>query len=142
VIYLDSSVLIAYYCPEPISTRAESIIRGKLPVFISDLTEVEAMSAVARKVRIGELTAQDAAKVRNHFIAHLNEGIYRRTSLGAHHIMRAREILGSFTTPLRTLDALHLAMATSEKFRLITADETFAQAARKFSIKTTFVTAR
>ena len=141
MIYLDTSVLVAYYCPEPISLRAESIIRGKRPVFVSDLTEVEAMSAIAKKVRIGELDAQHAMAVRDHLTAHLNEGIYRRTVLGAHHVLRAREILSTFTTPLRTLDALHLAIAASEKLRLITADETFAQTAKRFSVKTTYISA-
>ena len=141
MIYLDTSVLVAYYFPESLSKRAESIIRGKRPVFISDLTEVEAISAFARKIRIGEIAAEDAAAARQHFVSHLEAGIYRRTSLGPHHIRSAREYLSGFKTPLRTLDALHAAIAASENLQLITADKIFARAARKLSIKTTYIAA-
>lgn len=141
MIYLDTSVLVAYYCPESISGRAESIIRGKQAVYVSDLTEVEMMSALSRKIRIGELTAEDGAAVRNHFVAHLDQGIYRRTSLGPHHIRSARELLSGFTTSLRTLDALHLAIAAFQNLQLVTADEAFARAAKTLSIKTKYMKA-
>ncbi len=134
-------MVVAYYCPEPISKSAESIIRGKQPVVISDLTEVEVISALSRKVRTRELSAEDAAAVRNHFISHLEEGIYRRTSLGSHHIRSARELICSLATPLRTLDALHLSIAAAERLELVTADKTFASAARKLSIKARHVSA-
>ena len=142
MIYLDTSVLVAYYCPEPLSKRAELIIRGRRPVVISDLTQVEAVSALARKIRMGEIAAEDAAAARNHFVMHVDQGIYRLTSLGPHHIRSAREFLSSFTTPLRTLDALHLAIAASENLEIVTADETFARSARKFAIRTKYISAR
>ncbi len=41
MIYLDTSVVVAYYCPEEKSEQAESIIRGKHACFLSDLAEVE-----------------------------------------------------------------------------------------------------
>ena len=69
MIYLDTSVVVAYYCPEDISDRAESIIRGKRPLFISDLTEVEFASALSRNVRIRGITPKEPAAVRNHFAA-------------------------------------------------------------------------
>ena len=140
MIYLDTSVVVAYYCPEPISKRAEAIVRGRRAVFISDLTEVEFFSAVSRKLRTREIQLDDALAIRNHFVAHLNEGVYRRASLGPHHIQAAREFISAFTTPLRTLDALHLAIAAFDKLQLVTADEAFATAAKALSIKATFVT--
>lgn len=142
MIYLDTSVVVAYYCPEAISKRAESIIRDKEPVYISDLTEVEVISALSRKIRTGELAAADGAAIRNHFVSHLEQGVFRRTSLGPHHIRSARELLSGFTTPLRTLDALHLAIAAAHNFQLITADQIFARAAKSLSIKATYIKAR
>jgi uncharacterized protein len=142
LIYLDTSVVVAYYCPEPISKRAESIIRGKEPVFVSDLTEVEVISALSRKIRTGELSKTDGAAIRNYFVSHLEQGIFRRTSLGPHHIRAARELLSSFTTPLRTLDALHLAIAGSEEFQVVTADQAFARAAKALSIRAMYIKSR
>ena len=142
MIYLDTSVVVAFYCPEPISHRAESIIRGKRSVYVSDLTEVEMVSALSRKVRVGELALEDAIAVRNHFFSHLEQGVYRRAALSSHHIRSARELLGSFTTTLRTLDALHLAIAAAEKLHLMTADDRFARSAKALSIKATYIRAR
>ena len=49
--YIDTSVLVAYYCPEPISTKAEkAILKADLPT-VSHLAEIEFASAIARKVR-------------------------------------------------------------------------------------------
>ena len=38
------------------------------------------------------------------------------------HYHLAREWISRFTTPLRTLDALHLAVASQNNIRLVTAD--------------------
>jgi len=77
--------------------------------------------------------------IRNQFVSHLELGIYRRTSLGPHHVRSARELISGFTIPLRTLDALHLAMASSAELRIVTADEGLARAAKAMSIKTTYL---
>ena len=47
---------------------------------------------------------------------------------------RARDWISQFNTALRTLDALHLAIAVSNDLRLITADEGLAQAADALGI--------
>lgn len=58
--YIDTSVLAAYYCPEPRSLKVEKALR-KLPVpVISHLVETELYSAVSRKVRMKELNRKDA----------------------------------------------------------------------------------
>lgn len=46
----------------------------------------------------------------------------------------------SFDTPLRTLDALHLAVAASNNLRLVTADETLAEAANVFGVAVQLLT--
>jgi hypothetical protein len=49
--YIDTSVLGAYYCPEPLSMNAETASRRiKIPV-ISVLSEVEFTSLISRKRR-------------------------------------------------------------------------------------------
>jgi predicted nucleic acid-binding protein len=53
--YVDTSILAAYYCPEPLSERAEQRLRELRPPTISWLTGVELHSALAKKVRMNEL---------------------------------------------------------------------------------------
>lgn len=57
--YVDTSVLGAYYCPEPLSGAAEAALLALRDPCISPLTEVEFTSLVARKRRLKELRARD-----------------------------------------------------------------------------------
>ncbi len=128
MIYVDTSVLAAYYCPEPLSQEAERIVKSRPSPSISDLTEVELVSAISRKVRTGELDAAEAERIAAEFFAHLEGNLYRRLALERRHYLMAREWIGRFRTPLRTLDALHLAVAASARLRLITSDQGLADA--------------
>ena len=65
--YIDTSVLVAYYCPEPMSEIVERFLqRLEYPV-ISTLTEVEFASAIAGKVRGKELSREDGNRIINQF---------------------------------------------------------------------------
>lgn len=134
--YVDTSVLGAYYCPEALSAAAERALRAVETPVISTLTEVEFTSLVARKRRLGELTSRQAMDVLELFQAHVDEGHYRRRSLTAEHFLRARDLIGSLTTALRTLDALHLAVTLYEDLPLLTADRDLARAARRHRART------
>ena len=61
--YFDTSVLVAYYCPEPLSRTAEREIRSSTTAAISLLTEVEFTSALALKTRRGELAVASARSI-------------------------------------------------------------------------------
>jgi predicted nucleic acid-binding protein len=63
--YLDTSVLVAYYCPEPLSAVAETVILKARQLAVSALTEVELVSALARKIRERELSRENANNVLN-----------------------------------------------------------------------------
>jgi len=134
LIYLDTSVLAAYYCPEPLSDEAESIVRSSRSPAICDLTEVELLSALSRKVRTRKLDATEAERIATKFLTHLEDNLYKRFALERRHYLLARDWLGRFNLPLRTLDALHLAVATSEELRLVTADRAFARSAEALGI--------
>ena len=47
--YVDTSVLAAYYCPEPLSAAAQTELGQLASPTLSPLVEVELCSAVARK---------------------------------------------------------------------------------------------
>ena len=131
VAYVDTSVLGAYYCPEPLSSAAEAALLGLREACISPLTEVEFASLIARKRRLRELSARQAAEVLRLFGQHVAEGYFRRLPLGTEHFIRARDLVASMTSALRTLDALHLSVASAAGVALLTADRDFARAARR-----------
>ena len=56
--YLDTSVLVAYYCPESICERVEKLILSSKRPGTSFLTEVELASALSRNVREKNLSPE------------------------------------------------------------------------------------
>jgi predicted nucleic acid-binding protein len=139
--YLDTSVLVAYYVPEALSQAAEDLLLDEPGPTLSELTEVEFLSALARKVRQQELTRQAATRVRGLFVTHLEAGYFRRLTLNRHHYSLARDWIGLFETPLRTLDALHLAAAGLAELELVTADHGLAQSAEALGLSCQLVEA-
>jgi predicted nucleic acid-binding protein len=125
---------VAYYCPEPLSRHAERLVRGRIAVSVSDLTEVELLFALARKTRSRELAVGAAERAAAQFLAHLEANLYNPVPLERRHYRLARDWIVRFTTPLRTLDALHLAVVASEGLRLATADRALARSARALGI--------
>ena len=84
MVYVDTSVLVAYYCPEPLSENVEAFLTTHAQPTISALTEIELFSAVS--------------------------------------------------LPLRTFDALHLAISSSEGFDIVTADPGLFKSAKALSL--------
>lgn len=142
MIYLDTSVVVAYYCPEPLSGKAERVVRAQVRPAVSELTELEFLSAVSRKVRQRQMRHRDAVRVAAQFLAHLEGLLYTRVALDRRHYRLAGDWMGRFTTPLRTLDALHLAVASSEGMRLATADGTLARSGEALGVETLWLRSR
>lgn len=137
--YIDTSVLGAYYCPEPLSGAAEDALLRLQEPCISALTEVEFASLIARKRRLRELGGREAGEVLRQFGQHVTDGYYRRLPLGTEHLLRARDLVASMTGALSTLDALHLSVAMSAGVAILTADRSFARAARRHDAATILV---
>ena len=93
MLYIDTSILTAYYCPEPLSELAETKLRGTATLVISDLSELELCSAIARKVRSGGLARQDAIRILSEFQAHADTGRFRRHHLSAQNQRTAKEMV-------------------------------------------------
>ena len=137
--YIDTSLLVPYYCPEALSQAAERTLRGDPGPAVSDLVEVEFFSALARKVRASEMSAADATRTGKRFLDHLQAGLYARIAVQRRHYEAARGWLARFTPPLRALDALHLALADLEGLRLATADQDLSRSARSLAVAVTLV---
>lgn len=69
--YLDTSVLVAYYSPEIMSEKVQAFLNDQVKPAISYLTEVELFSAIARKVRLGNLSRTDGDRIVSKFLSHL-----------------------------------------------------------------------
>ncbi len=139
MIYIDTSILVAFYCPEKISDQVEDILVKTSSPAISQLTEVELTSALARKIRENALFHEDAIAVLSIFRTHINDKSYQYLPIQPKHFSTAMNWIAEFSTPLRTLDALHLAIAAQNKATLITADIKFAESAKKLGVKTTLI---
>ena len=78
MIYLDTSAIVPYYVPEKLSNVVEQLLQKQedKPI-ISQLVEVELFSALSRRVRMGEVSKNDARRITELFENHLNESLYR-----------------------------------------------------------------
>ena len=66
MIYLDTSAIVPYYVPEKLSAVVEQLLQKQenKPI-ISQLVEVELFSALSRRVRMGEVSQNDARRIIN-----------------------------------------------------------------------------
>jgi predicted nucleic acid-binding protein len=132
--YVDTSLLAAYYCPEALSEKAEIFLTTHSPLSISTLTELEMFSAVSRKVRGKELNRTTASRILAKFFSHLEGRFYTCLSVETQNVRLARDWIGQFNTSLKSLDALHLAVASLEGLTVVTADRNLADSAKILAI--------
>lgn len=137
MLYVDTSALLPYYRSQSASVVVESLLlEQSQPVQISELTRVEFASALARWVRMAELTESQANRVESAFYEDVSEGRFQVAALTRSHYERASHWLLTRRTGLRTLDALHLACAEVSGARLLTLDDDLRAAAAFFGVAT------
>jgi len=131
-VYLDSSALARIYVSEPESDALEAALVGRRDLIVSDLVVTELTSAVARRVRDGQLRPADARRLYRRMLRDVEAGEFQRAEVSA-AIHREAErlllVLGARLV-LRAADALHLALASIAGARvLVTFDRRMAAAA-------------
>lgn len=139
MIYLDTSAIAPFYWSEALSNKVEELLRKETQRGLSQLVEVELFSALSRKVRMREISIEEAKLIASNFQNHLEIGFYHKINLDLVHYQLARYWISQFTTPLRTLDALHLACASYRSIRLVTADEALAASAKVLGIEVNLI---
>jgi len=132
--YLDTSVLIPYYLPESKSRTVQKFLSSADVKIISSLVHVELFSAVSRRVRMGEYTLEVARQIAELFRSHVASGVFKHVPITQQEYVLAEGWITRFDTPLRTLDALHLAAAYQNGLTLLTSDKTLADCAKKYGI--------
>lgn len=135
-VYFDTSALAKWYLPEKFSEDVESFIQENGPVHISGLTVVEMRSLLSRRRREGHIDM----KAEGRAFATFEEDI-RKGSLVCHALpddlpKGAVSLISILPdVPLRTLDAMHIAMAQEiDASALATADAIMADAAKMVQI--------
>jgi predicted nucleic acid-binding protein len=114
----DTSGLVKYYATEIGSHKVQKIIdEARNRIFISDLSIVELISTLAKKVRIGEITIATFRIARRRFFADITIGKYSVVMLTQKHGRFALKLLVKHATKhgLRTLDSLQFAIAMDLK---------------------------
>ena len=135
MLYLDTSAVLPYYRQEQASERVQAMLQAQSkPAFISQLTQVEVTSALARWVRMGELSEPQANRIESAFHEDVSQGRFLLCAIEGAHYRRASHWISTRKTSLRTLDALHLACAEHHEARLISEDEALINAANFFGV--------
>lgn len=102
--------------PEAGSDEFNRTVEGRDDVLVSDLAVTEVVSALSRRLREGAVTREVADRLGHAVVGDLEAGTYGRVELTRDVHRRAEQFLLSLTgTPLRALDALHLALATGAR---------------------------
>jgi predicted nucleic acid-binding protein len=136
-LYVDTSALLKWYLQEPYSDEFCSFIQDKPGARISSLTITEMHCTLARLIRAHEISAGYAAEAMAAFSAQTAAGYLVPLPVHDDYFLNATELIDTLKLPLRTLDALHLAIAHAtgcEQF--VTADKIQAKAARSIGLKT------
>jgi uncharacterized protein len=130
--YLDTSALAKWYLNEPFSEAFEVFIQEQPEAAISRLTVVEFRCLLARRRRAGEITKTVESRVYAAFEKDVGAGSIQVHPVLDEHLIAALGLLGSLGRfPLRTLDALHLAIAQGIRCKVLaTADKTMADAGK------------
>ncbi|MCK9283816.1 MAG: type II toxin-antitoxin system VapC family toxin [Rhodocyclaceae bacterium] len=134
-LYVDTSALLKWYLQEPFSDEFSDFIRNRPGARISSLSVTEVHCTLARLTRNRDLSASFAAEVVAAFSAQTTAGYLCLLPIHDEYLAHATELVDSLKQPLRTLDALHLAVAHAKGCKeFATADKIQAKAARALGL--------
>jgi len=134
--YVDTSALAKWYLNEAFSEEVEAFLASVLPASISPLVKLEMRSLLARRRREGSVEPALENRILAVFENDVVSGHLSLLPARAEHFPLAETLIGALPgIPLRTLDALHLAIAKAEGVDLLaTADIVMMHAAEHLGI--------
>ena len=122
--------MLPYYREEAVSDTVQTLLISlTAPALLTPLGKVEFASALARWVRMRELTETQATDIENAYQQDLAAGCFQVIPMTVRNYQQAERWLLSRQTSLRTLDALHLASAHTLDAQLVTCDSGLARSA-------------
>ncbi len=119
--FFDSSALVKLYHPELGSQRVVTMFGAQdRRIIVSRLAGVELHSALALKTRTGSIDGESCAAVLVRFYQDVASGLIALVAVAESHYPAAERLILQYGEKhgLRTLDALHLAVALDVRERV------------------------
>lgn len=133
-LYIDTSALLKRYILEVGTSEINAFFPLNAPFAISRLTMLEARCALARRCRGGQISATLEERALQAIRLDIQDGTLILHQVTDRQLSTAFDLVEQFrpTIGLRSLDAIHLAIASESNVRaFVTADKTQADAARQ-----------
>jgi predicted nucleic acid-binding protein len=129
--YVDTSALAKWYLNERRSEEFAAWMHDQVDTWISSLTLAELTSLLLRRQRDGELVTEDVTRLLATIDSDVADGFLLVRPIDDPIIKGARSLmLRLFAHPLRTVDAIHLAVIRAlDPVGVATADRILALAA-------------
>lgn len=133
--FIDTSVLVAWLCPEAMNDAAARAMSDAGVRLISPLVRVELASALSIKTRTGEMPLRSARMVLTELSKLIDQGVFVIRAIEPEHYRQASDWIATFSTPLRAADAVHLACSAAWGAVLLTTDRQLAASAAVLGVK-------
>jgi predicted nucleic acid-binding protein len=132
-VYFDASIIVSLLINDDLNERAEEFVRANSPtICLSDFAAAEFSSVLSRRARMQTLSRSQARVAFREF--DLTKGIVALETTTA-DIATADGYLRRLDLPLRTPDALNIALADRAGAALATFDEPMARCARALGVR-------
>ena len=133
-VYLDASILVALFTRDAFTERANEFLDTELPVLVvSDFAAAEFASAVARLMRINQITGPETRAILANFDS-WKLRVADTTGILSSDVTTAASFIRRLDLPLRTADAINIAIAQRIDATLVTFDVKMGDSARAVGV--------
>ncbi|MCF3945705.1 type II toxin-antitoxin system VapC family toxin [Acidiphilium sp. AL] len=136
-LYLDTNILVSFFVQDDLNERAIQFLNGAdAELLVSDFAKLEFGSAVAQRCRM-KLLEPDAAQAALAAFDSWTVRIATRIETAPADLIAAAAAIRRLDTPLRTGDALHIAIADRIGATIATFDRKMTEAALALGVAVT-----
>jgi len=134
--YVDSCVLLSLFLGDSGYTDSEQwlINQGDQTLWISHWVLLEVAGVIATCVRRGQLTAEQALMIGSEFESFRQERLTLIEPRGTDFLQACQWLERCLHLPLRSGDALHLALAQRQQLTVVSADRALARCAESLGL--------